>query len=205
VLRPTDLSIVRSPATRVLHLLLLLAVLHQLIDSQFMDKPLPGEEPSLIFILHGYIGLASVGVVAAFWVWTMIRQGETSLGRLLPWFSLMRLRDVAADAVRQLHRLARLQAPTDEDGAMTSAVHGLGLLTVTMMVATGTLYYFTEGSPFGRSALSMHKLFANVMWVYLVAHAGLAVLHHLLGSDIFSRMFWSRRRSPVLPISLGDE
>jgi len=31
------------------------------------------------------------------------------------------------------------------------------------------------------------------MWAYLAAHAGLALLHHLLGSDIFSRMFLSRR------------
>jgi cytochrome b561 len=196
---------VRSPATRVLHLLLLVAVLHQLIDSQFMDKPLPGEEPSLIFNLHEYIGLASVGVVAAFWVWTMVRRGETSLGRLLPWFSLMRLRDVAADAMCQLRRLARLQAPSDEDGPMASAVHGLGLLTVTMMAATGTLYYSTGGSPFAHSALSMHKLFANVMWVYLVTHASLAVLHQLLGSDIYSRMFWSRRRPTEPQISLRDE
>jgi hypothetical protein len=35
------------------------------------------------------------------------------------------------------------------------------------------------------------------MWAYLIAHGSLAILHHPLGSDIFSRMF--RSRGPITP------
>jgi cytochrome b561 len=160
--------------------------------------PFPGDPPSWMLSLHEYAGLANLAVVAAFWIWTLVRRGETRLGRLLPWFSVLRLRAVLADLAAQLRRLARGHAPDDEDGALASAIHGLGLLAVTAMAVTGSVYLFTEGTHFARTALSLHKLIANLVWVYLFAHAGLAVLHHLLGSDILSRIFWfsPRRRAP---------
>ncbi len=42
--------------------------------------------------------------------------------------------------------------------------------------------------------MGMHKLSANLMWAYLIGHALVAVAHHALGDDIFSRMFWVKRR-----------
>jgi hypothetical protein len=45
------------------------------------------------------------------------------------------------------------------------------------------------------------------MWAYLIGHAGLAALHHLLGSDILLRMFWIRRGITVttpLPIKVFE-
>lgn len=51
----------------------------------------------------------------------------------------------------------------------------------------------TTGTPFGHVALNIRKLFANLVWAYLVVQAGLGVLHYLLGSDIFSRMFLPHR------------
>ncbi len=183
---------VRSQATRAIHLLLLLVVLNQLAGSQFMRRPFPGDPPGTLYALHEYVGLASLAVVAAFWVWTLVRRGETRLGRLLPWFSIARLRDVAADVAAQLRRVARGRFPDDADGAFASAVHGLGLLAVTSMAATGSLFFFAQGTPVAHAALSLHKLIANLVWAYLFAHAGLAVLHHVLGSDILSRMFWTR-------------
>lgn len=181
---------VRSSLTRVIHLLLLLAVLHQLIGSQFMRLPFPGDPPGWTLSLHEYVGLTNFAVVAAFWIWVVIRRGETRLGYLLPWFSIAGLRAVIADLSTQLRRLARGRAPTDEDGALASAIHGLGLLAVTAMAITGCIYFFVQGTHVARTALSVHKVLANLVWIYLFVHAGLAVLHHLLGSDILSRMFW---------------
>ena len=189
-------ALARSVTTRLIHGLLLLVVIDQLLTSQFMRRPFPGDPPGWTFSLHNYVGLGSVGIVAAFWVWAVVRRGETRLGRLIPWFSPARIMDVVADLVAQLRRLARLQAPDDEDGALASATHGLGLLAVTAMAATGGVYFFAEGTSVGHIMLSLHKLLANLVWVYLFAHAGLAVVHYLLGSDIFSRMFWRRVRRP---------
>ena len=190
------MAIARSLTTRVIHLLLLSAVLCQLATSQFMEKPYPGETASPTFSLHEYAGLGSLAIVGAFWLWAVIRHGETRLGRLIPWLSASARKAVFVDAAAQLRRLARLQPPSDKDGALASAVHGLGLLAVTAMAVSGTLYYFGPHAVFGRQALALHKVFANVIWAYLLAHAGLALLHHVLGSDILSRMFWTGRRWP---------
>ncbi|HEY6430762.1 MAG TPA: hypothetical protein VIZ17_02175, partial [Acetobacteraceae bacterium] len=92
----------RSATTRVLHLLLLLIVLHQLIGSEFMGRPFPGEAPGTVWLLHEWVGLAGFGVVAGFWIWTLVRRGETALGRLFPWFSASGIAAVFADLVAQL-------------------------------------------------------------------------------------------------------
>lgn len=207
---------IRSPLTRVIHLLLLIVVLHQLIGSDFIQFPFPGEPPSWTFSLHEYLGLVNLAIVGAFWAWTMARRGETRVGRLLPWFSIARLRDVVADLAAQLRRLAQGQAPDDSDGALASAIHGLGLLAVTAVAVTGAVFFFAAGTHFARTALGLHKLLSNFVWIYLFAHAGVAVLHHLFGSDIFSRMFWPgalgrlairiRRLSPRgVPLQESDE
>lgn len=191
------IAIARSLTTRVIHLLLLLAVLAQLATSQLMGRPHPGETASWTFSLHEYVGLASLATVGAFWLWAVVRHGETRLGRLLPWFSASACKAVFADAAAQLRLLARLQPPSDDDGALASAVHGLGLLVITAMAVSGTVYYVGPHAQIGRTALTLHKMLANLTWAYLITHAGLAVLHHLLGSDIFSRMFWTRHRWPA--------
>jgi cytochrome b561 len=184
----------RSQATRVIHLLVLLTVLHQLIGSQFMQRPRPGVQADWLFSLHEYAGLAGLVLVAAFWAWTVVRHGETRIGRLLPWFSRAGVRDVLADLTVQIRRMAQGRVPEDDDGALASAVHGLGLLVLTAMALSGSVYFFAGIAPVASVAVRLHKLMSNLMWAYLVAHAGVAVLHHMFGSDIFSRMFWIRRR-----------
>jgi hypothetical protein len=130
-------------------------------------------------------------------VWVLVRHGETRLGRLFPWFSAARMRDVAADLIEQvLHRLLGVGRMEDRGDALASAVHGLGLLTVTGMCLTGATYFFARGTILGRDALMLHRLVANLMWAYLIGHGGMAVLHQFLGDDILARMFWFRRRRP---------
>jgi len=183
----------RSHATRLLHLSLLLCVIYQLTSSQFTNRPYPGSPPSTLYALHEYIGMASFGLVLTFWLWTLVRRGETKIGRLFPWFSPRAIGAVLRDAVGQLYSLLQRDPLAESDGALSSAVHGLGLLTLTGMAASGTLYFVLMGSSIGHLALSLHETIANLMWAYLLGHAGIAVLHHLLGHDILRRMFWLRR------------
>lgn len=88
--------------------------------------------------------------------------------------------------------------PHNPDGALGPAVHGLGLLLVTAMAASGTLYWLQvrlglhSAEPDGMLAMTVHLALANLVWVYLIAHAGLAVLHHLLRSMSLGAM-WSWR------------
>ncbi len=182
-----------SPPTRVLHLLLLLAVLHQLISSQFISRPLPGEAPSTLYSLHEYIGIASLGVVFAFWLWTLLRHGETKLAKLVPWLSGRGIMAVIRDGGGQFKAIRHGKVPEESEGALASAVHGMGLLVVSAMAVTGTVYFFARGSGMAHYALEMHSLLANLVWAYLIGHASVAVLHHLLGSEILRRMFWIGR------------
>ena len=188
----------RSNTTRVLHLLLLLTVIHQLIGSKVINRPLPGDAPSTLFMLHEYIGMATLAVVCIFWFWAFIRHGETSPGKLFPWLSPRRIAAVVHDGIDQFEAVRRGDFSGDGSGALVSAVHGLGLLIVTAMAATGTVLFFSGGLVF-HYAMSLHRVIANLMWVYLVGHAGLAALHHLLGSNILRQMFWISRGITLNP------
>ena len=189
----------RSQTTGVLHLLLLLAVIHQLVSSEVIDKPMPGEQASTLFLLHEYVGMATLGVVCAFWLWTLMRRGETQLVKLFPWLSPRRITAIVPDILDQIMAVRSGDFSGDSSGALASAVHGLGLLIVTAMATTGTVLFFSVGSVF-HCAMSLHRVIANLMWAYLIAHASLGILHHLLGSNMLRQMFWIRRG-----ITLSDE
>jgi cytochrome b561 len=187
----------RSNLTRVLHVLLLVSVLHQLISSEFISRPGPGEAPSALYRLHEYIGMLSLGVVMGFWVWALLRNGETRLGELFPWASPGRTRAIFGDIICQARHLSPAELFERVSGILASSVHGLGLLVVSAMAVTGTAYFFAAGTPVGHDALSLHRLMANLMWVYLIGHSAVALLHHLLGSDVLRRMFWIQRGRTV--------
>jgi len=74
-----------------------------------------------------------------------------------------------------------------DESALASATHGLGLLTVFAMAATGAVIA-VAGVP-GGIVLQIHKLLANLMWAYVVAHAGIALLHQVQGRQVLQRMF----------------
>jgi cytochrome b561 len=171
-------------------------VIHQLVGSVFVERPLPGEAPDRPYVLHQWVGMAGFGLVLAFWLWTLLRdRRETRLSQLVPWFSSARRRAVLRAVAATLRGLASGQAASEETHALASAVHGLGLATVTFMALTGASWLLLfEGTPLGGLVLGLHGLVANLMWAYLVGHAGVAVLHQALGSDVLSRMFWVRRR-----------
>jgi cytochrome b561 len=181
----------RSHLTRALHLVLLLAVAHQLLNSEFMSRPEHGAPASVLFVMHEYVGLASFGVVLAFWVWTLIRRGETRVDTLFPWLFPARMREIFTE-ITGAAGLTGMELVERAGAILAGAVHGLGLLVVSGMAVTGTVYYFTTGTPLAEQVLDLHRLIANLMWAYLIGHGGVAVLHHLLGSDLFLRMFWIR-------------
>jgi cytochrome b561 len=188
----------RSHVTRVLHLSLLLVVLHQLGTSLFMERPLPGDDPEAPMLAHQWIGTAGLVVVLLFWLWTLVRHAsETGLSALVPWFSKRRLAALADDGREVLAALAQRRRPRALD-ALASAVHGLGLLTVSALAASGAAWWFVfEGTAMGGALLTAHSALGNLMWAYLIGHAGMAVVHQLIEGDVFARMFWlSARRSP---------
>ncbi len=198
------MSVTRSHMTRLLHLLLLLAVLHQLFGSQFMEKPMPGEDPDWPYYLHQWVGVAGLMIVMWFWIWTFLRHpSETPLAKLFPWLAGASLRAVGRDIAGSLRDLKAMRIPGEGEGALASAVHGLGLAVVTIMALTGAAWFlFLAGTTMGRPVIRLHKLFANLMWAYLIGHVCLAFLRQATGDGVFSRMFWVRGRKT--PKALGS-
>lgn len=119
----------------------------------------------------------------------MLRRTGTAAGALFPWLSAPRRAALAQDTRRHWQALRAGRFPAYAKAApLASAVHGLGLLLVTLMAASGFTWWLGANG-----AVGPHKLFANLVWVYLIAHAGLAVIHHLRRDAALTDM-WSLRR-----------
>jgi len=193
------MSPTRSHVTRILHAALLLTVLHQLASSLWAEKPLPGDDMGWPYYLHERIGIVGFAVLCLFWLWVLARGPlEPSPGHLCPWFSAPRRSALVADVVALLRAFVRLRAPQRDFGALAGATHGLGLLLASWMALTGIVWFFVfDGGVYGRSVLGLHRVAANLMWVYLIGHALAALAHQALGDDVFSRMFWFKRPKMV--------
>lgn len=177
--------------TRVLHMGVALAVIWQLGVSLAMQGPRGTRPGDTLFITHSYVGLAALGLIVLFWLNLVARRLGTDAGALFPWLSAARRAALWSDARAQLGALTRFRLPDYVEGsALASAVHGLGLMT--LMAATGAAWWALAPSTTAGLFEEVHKAFANLAWVYLIAHAGLAVVHHLRREASLSEM-WSLR------------
>ncbi len=178
----------RGLPTRLLHLALLASVVWQLVGSNWVEPPRGSEPGNWFYQVHELVGLVTFGLVLAFWLWAAFRRRETPIGSLFPWLSPTRMRSVAADAAAHWTKLrqGRLRQ-SDVDSPLASAVHGLGLLTVLAMGASGAWLY-TMTKPDGL-VLDFHKLVSNLMWAYVIGHAGLGVIHQINGHRVLQGMF----------------
>lgn len=187
-----------SLPTRLLHLLLATAILAQLATSQLMRTPRPGRVRTPLesagFAVHEWVGLAAMAILLAFWLWLTLRRLGTAPGQLFPWFSRTRLLELRQDALRYLQAARRLSLPEPEQGEAVAAVlHGLGLLIALAMATTGTLGWLSWDQAagmdgFARAVFEVHGTLANLMWAYVIAHVGAAILHELLGHRLLRRM-----------------
>jgi cytochrome b561 len=172
----------------LLHGSLLFAILAQLFLSGLVERPRDGQAGSAFYEIHRIVGLGTLGIVVAFWLWTVLRRTETPFSALFPWLSSQRRTAVIADLKTHIAQLRRRQLPpADVETPLASAVHGLGLLTALAMAGTGA-FLFRQPVPAG-IVLEAHQAIANLMWAYVISHAGLAVLHQFTGHAVLQRMF----------------
>lgn len=163
--------------TRLIHAGLALSIITQLTTSLVMRAPHGTSPGDLLFEVHEYSGYAALGFAALFWLALALRTKGTSLGSLIPWFSANRRAALVEDTKAQLASARHLSLPDmDDHRPMASAIHGLGLLLMTLMATTGTASVLFPGVR--EQVLGVHVLFANVVWAYLIGQAGLALLAH---------------------------
>ena len=125
-----------------------------------------------------------------------VRHRGTALYALFSWFSGTRLRALLSDLGAHVGSLFRGHLPTyEETGPLAFAVHGLGLLLMTTMAISGGVYaaqvWTGTGSPEpdGSLAMTIHFAFANLVWVDLIAHAGMATVHRFGKSASLGKMW----------------
>lgn len=187
-------------ATRLLHAGLALAILTQLGTSLAMQGPDDVQAGDILFQMHRNSGLAATALAFGLWLTILLRSRGTELGALIPWLSVRRLSALWLDIKVHGRAALNLRLPEhDPQAALPSAIHGLGLLLISAMAASGAVYFVQvwlglhSAEPDGMIAMTVHLTLANLVWAYLIAHAGLAVLHHLLRSMSLSTM-WSLGR-----------
>ncbi|MFM9939349.1 MAG: cytochrome b/b6 domain-containing protein [Hyphomicrobiaceae bacterium] len=189
----------RSIATRLMHVSILLIVLHQLLGSSLMEGPRRGRPGDWLYGLHEWGGLIGLGVLGVFWVWIAFRRDETAIAALVPWFSGARLRALRDDVLVHATAVRRRRWPHSDSQSLAAATHGLGLLTALFMAATGaSTLVWDAGSGLHGVLIGTHKFLANLMWAYLVAHASIAVLHHLVGDATLREMFTFKKSTVEL-------
>ena len=152
--RDRPMSIARSHLTRVLHLAVLLTVVDQLLTSLVMERPLPGEDPDWPFALHQQ---------------SRPRRPRRADAVLAVDADPRRARDASAAALpvvlgrapgrcggRHSRRLSGRSRPSGRRrrivDALSSAVHGLGLLLATFLAMSGAVLV----RPLYRHALWAH-------------------------------------------------
>jgi hypothetical protein len=127
--------------TRWLHAGIGLGVSVQLCTSFFMDVPSPGQpfvEPGYhFFLVHRWSGICVVTVVILHWLWGLGGHVMGGWGHLFPWFSGSRLRGLISD-VKDVPNWLRGDFPPQQEETipLADAIHGLGLLAVSVMAAS---------------------------------------------------------------------
>lgn len=182
-------------ATRWLHGAIALGVVLQLALAMVMTSPDaaaagPGEGQGL-FRLHEVIGLSLLIPVSLHWAWQLSGRGRAGVAHLFP-FSAAARAQVLADW--RLLRQGVLPEPGPR-GGLAGLVHGVGLLNVTAMLASGSLLFLTleYGAGVHSRAFALlgdiHGVFAALMWVYLAGHVGAVLLHGRRGDPVARDMF----------------
>ncbi|MEM5470411.1 cytochrome b/b6 domain-containing protein [Hoeflea sp. AS60] len=190
-------------STRIVHAGLAITIIANLALSLVMQGPHRDRPGDWLFATHQYVGLAALIFAFAFWSVMMVRNHGTDRGALFPWLVSDRRSALLNDLRAHISALRKLRLPGYHDhNPLASAVHGLGLLLMTAMAVTGSVYF--AASWFGAQTatavgwdLEIHSLLANLVWAYLIGHAGLALIHHYSQNLSLTEMWSLAPNKPI--------
>jgi cytochrome b561 len=197
-----------SLTTRLLHGGLALGISTQLVLSTFMEIPKPGDPRSALesigFELHEVFGILSLLLIVAWFVWLFMRRSEAQPGELFPWFSSTSRQGMFESMQNSWVAMRAHHWPAEVDNIrLARAVHGLGALCALGMALSGFMVWFGmseqgELTAWAHDILDFHQALASLMWIYVLTHAAMALLHHGRGEATLQQMF-NFRRSQRIP------
>lgn len=121
------------------------------------------------------------------------------LAPFFPWFS----RSGRKALWHEAHTLIRFPlSAIPVEGALSGAAHGLGLLAASGMAVSGVLQYlvlenYVQNHALFDVAQGAHELLGALMWVYLIGHSGMGILHQWLGHQSVTRIFSLNARDSI--------
>lgn len=188
----------RSPGLRFSHAVLGVAVIHQLIGSEWMAKPWKMAEASALqatlFELHEWAGLTATVMLVVLLVSLFRRAQGGFFSRYCPWLAAAGRSGLWSEAKQALGGLKKLTPPTSQQTEhLATAVQGLGLLILLFFTVTGTAMWLLEDNlDLMHRIGSIHELGALPLKLYLLGHAGMAVIHEWRGEGLMRKMFTVR-------------
>jgi len=184
--------------TRLLHWGFALLIPLQLLSEEFMKRPKPGrirdDVQVFFFEVHEWVGMLALTLVVLRLGWALLSQ-EASWLRLFPYFSAKGRKQLPQELKHEMLNMFKAKfAESGQQSPLSGIVHGLGLLLVLALGATGALMLYgmeASGQMTGlvHLAKEVHEALGGLLWVYLIAHVGMALLHTLLGHAVLRRMF----------------
>ncbi len=172
-------------------------ILLQLISEQLMQVPEPGHAVeatgALFFGIHQFIGFVVMVTVLVYLIIVMEKPEDRT--RLFPWLDSSERNNLWLEIKRDVPGWFRGKLlPTDEAHLLAGTVHGLGISLALLLGATGCIIYLEiepDGgmSPTLKLIRQSHEVMGTMMWIFIVGHAGMALMHQLRGHGVLQAMF----------------
>ncbi len=185
--------------TRLFHSVIAILVVSQVVTSQFMTKPGESLKEDILFEVHEYTGVAVFFLILAFWIFVYFRDRGTEPATLFPWFWKKKRMALWADTKVHLAALSKFKVPEHVRGAaLPSAVHGLGILLITLMATTGIGWWIAiklgdVATAWGETSRQVHEITSKLVWAYLIGHVGFALINQFAGKQPLTDM-WSLKK-----------
>jgi cytochrome b561 len=189
-----------NATTRVLHYFMIFCVLYQLISAEFMRVLEPGKMEgfdTILFTLHMMVFGWGAFLIASVYV-VILHDDKDGWGRIVPWFSTRHRRAFFQEMRRDIVGTFRGKFPLpEEQGALSGAVHGIGILLILALGFTGAwvmLGVRSDGTMRADTLLvfDFHATFAKLLWIFLIGHVAMFLFHIVTGHrtilDIFERV-----------------
>jgi len=182
----------------------MIAVVMQLLSSQLMQVPKPGETVSVIesiFLgLHEWNGFITLAIIIFYLMYLTDKHDEWK--RLFPWLNTSGCKGLWQEIRFDIPGWFRgcLKKPS-EAHHIAGTVHGLGILLLIALGSTGIMIFMgleTSGEMDDEIRLlrSLHASLATLLWIYLSGHTGMTIIHQIKGHNILKGMFSLRESGP---------
>jgi len=188
-------------AIQTIHLAIVCLVLFQLFSEQIMELPKPdkpiGDTEALFLLLHEWNGFIVLGLAILFLLLRSSDKNQASHS-LFPWLSAAGWRGIFKEICSDIPGWfkGKLKKP-EESFHLASTVHGLGILLLIGLGATGIMV-FMGLEPNGymdkdtQLIKGLHSSMGDLIWIFVLAHSAMALLHQLAGHRVFQSIFGSK-------------